>query len=244
MADPVVHITNGVPDSGTGNITTLGAVVTALGTPIQATGGTVAIVAGSAVTGHVVVDTAPTTAVTIATAPVLVAGAAIVGKFGIDPTPAGTPNGVQVNAALPTGANVIGHVVVDSAPTNQLGIVRNVGNAGAVLDFAGQNAAAPANSYLVGAEFNTTPTTLTNGNASPLQLDSAGNLLIKVNAGANPDGRAVPGSSAPVVLSSMTYKAVAASASATLFGATGATGDYLDGVLIIPATATAGAVSI
>lgn len=32
MADPVVHITNGVPDSGTGNITTLGAVVTALGT--------------------------------------------------------------------------------------------------------------------------------------------------------------------------------------------------------------------
>lgn len=29
MADPVVHITNGVPDSGTGNITTLGQVLAA-----------------------------------------------------------------------------------------------------------------------------------------------------------------------------------------------------------------------
>lgn len=61
---------------------------------------------------------------------------------------------------------------------------------------------------------------------------------------ANVNGRAIPGNSAPVVLNSMTYKAVAASATATLFGATGASGDYLDGVLIIPATAAAGAVSI
>lgn len=61
---------------------------------------------------------------------------------------------------------------------------------------------------------------------------------------ANANGRAVPGSSAPVVLNSMTYKAVAASATATLFGTTGASGDYLDGVLIIPATAAAGAVTI
>lgn len=34
MADPVVHITNGVPDSGTGNITTIGAVVDALAAPL------------------------------------------------------------------------------------------------------------------------------------------------------------------------------------------------------------------
>lgn len=59
-----------------------------------------------------------------------------------------------------------------------------------------------------------------------------------------PPGRALPTASAPVVLNSMTYKAVAASATATLFGATGASGDYLDGVLIIPATIAAGAVSI
>src|SRR6516165_7046829 len=30
MADPIVHITNGVPDSGTGNITTLGMTVNAI----------------------------------------------------------------------------------------------------------------------------------------------------------------------------------------------------------------------
>ena len=60
--------------------------------------------------------------------------------------------------------------------------MRLQGNAGAILDFIGQNAAAPANSVLIGGEFNTTPTTITSGNASPLQLDSSGNLLIKLNA--------------------------------------------------------------
>ncbi len=72
--------------------------------------------------------TAPTTPVTgtfwqatqpvsIATAPVLVAGSAIIGKVGIDQTTPGTTNGVQVNAALPAGSNVIGHVIVDTAPS-------------------------------------------------------------------------------------------------------------------------------
>src|SRR6516162_3208850 len=32
MADPVVHITNGLPDSGTGNITTLGQTIPPTGT--------------------------------------------------------------------------------------------------------------------------------------------------------------------------------------------------------------------
>jgi hypothetical protein len=40
----------------------------------------------------------------------LVAGSAIVGKVGIDQTTPGTTNGVQVNAALPAGANAIGNV--------------------------------------------------------------------------------------------------------------------------------------
>jgi hypothetical protein len=38
------------------------------------------------------------------------AGSAIIGKVGIDQTTPGTTNGVQVNAALPAGANVIGGV--------------------------------------------------------------------------------------------------------------------------------------
>ncbi len=40
------------------------------------------------------------------------------------------------------------------------------------------------------------------------------------------------------------YKAVAASATDSVLGATGATGDYLKGVLIVPATTGAGNVSI
>lgn len=65
--------------------------------------------ASSAVIGHVIVDTAPTTAVTgtffqatqpvsIATAPVLVAGSAIIGKVGIDQTTPGTTNLVALAA--------------------------------------------------------------------------------------------------------------------------------------------------
>lgn len=38
------------------------------------------------------------------------AGSAIIGKMGIDQTTPGTTNGVQVNAALPTGGNTIGNV--------------------------------------------------------------------------------------------------------------------------------------
>jgi hypothetical protein len=40
------------------------------------------------------------------------AGTAILGKVGIDQTTPGTTNGVQVNAALPAGANVIGSVKI------------------------------------------------------------------------------------------------------------------------------------
>jgi hypothetical protein len=66
--------------------------------------------------------------------------------------------------------------------------VRNVGNAGAITDFAGQNASSPANAWLIGGQFNTSPTTISSGNASPLQLDNAGNLLVNIKAGAAAGG--------------------------------------------------------
>lgn len=71
----------------------------------------------------------------------------------------------SVNATLQTGANTVGKVDI-------------LGNAGAIMDFAGQNAASPANSLLIGGQFNTTPTTITSGNSSPLQLDTNGKLLV------------------------------------------------------------------
>ena len=68
---------------------------------------------------------------------------------------------------------------------------RIVGNTGAVLDASSaQNQVTPAGMLLVGAEFNTTPTTITSGNSSPLQLDSAGNLLVNIKAGAGSGGTA------------------------------------------------------
>lgn len=74
---------------------------------------------------------------------------------------------------------------------------------------------------------------------TPLQ---AGGSVVITNA--NPNGRALPSASAPVVLNSQTGQFVSASSTAAQLGTTGAVGDNLDGVLIIPATAAAGAVSV
>lgn len=70
------------------------------------------------------------------------------------------------------------NATLSAETTKVIGTVRNLGNAGAIMDFAGQNAAAPANAWLIGGEFNTSPTTITNGDASPLQLDNSGKLLV------------------------------------------------------------------
>lgn len=56
-------------------------------------------------------------------------GSSIAAKVDIDQTTPGTTNGVVVNAALPAGTNVIGHVIVDSEPTTPAGtnIIGKVG---------------------------------------------------------------------------------------------------------------------
>jgi hypothetical protein len=94
--------------SGTWNVATVTSVtsVTAVGSI------TSALPAGTNVIGHVIVDTAPTTAVTIATAPVLVAGSAIIGKVGVDQTTPGTTNAVSLaqlgSTTVSTGNGVVG----------------------------------------------------------------------------------------------------------------------------------------
>ena len=108
MADPVVHITAGIPDSGTGNITTLGqtlldganvtlganadaAVTTnASGSVSAKLRGIVTLLAGTL--------TVATHAVTQSGSWVLSAGAAIIGKVGIDQTTDGTTNAVRLLA--------------------------------------------------------------------------------------------------------------------------------------------------
>jgi hypothetical protein len=54
-----------------------------------------------------------------------------------------------------------------------------------------QNSATVANGTLILGQFNTTPTTITSGNMSPLQMDSAGNLLVNIKAGAGSGGTAI-----------------------------------------------------
>lgn len=83
----------------------------------------------------------------------------------------------RVNIASDNTAFAV-NATLSAETTKVIGTVRLLGNIGAAMDFAGQNAAQPANSLLIGGEFNTSPTTITNGNASPLQLDVNGKLLV------------------------------------------------------------------
>jgi len=88
--------------------------------------------------------------------------------------------GAVAGTATATGNGVSGAGTqrVNIASDNTAFQIKVTGNSGAALDAAGQNAASPANEFLVGAQFNTSPTTITNGNMSPLQMDSTGHLLV------------------------------------------------------------------
>lgn len=227
--------------------------------------GTVALSAGAAVIGHVIVDTAPSTAVTNAGTFAVQAAqsgtwnnrtqdgagnaltsnsATFTAKFGLDSNLLGTlgtafttPGFIDIKGAdgnvfvrqatgtnlhtvldsgtlttvtavtaitnaLPAGTNLLGHIIVDTAPstavtnagtfavqstnaaetTKVIGTVRMLGNVGGVLDAIGQNVAAPANWLATGCVFFTSPTTLTTGDGSYLNCDAAGNQLVKINA--------------------------------------------------------------
>jgi len=95
--------------------------------------------------------------------------------------------GTSPGAVLVPGVNAF---VTNVPAVSQSGTwtSRIVGNAGAIMDFAGQNASSPANSLLIGGQFNTSPTTITSGNVSPFQLDNAGNLLVNIKAGGGSGG--------------------------------------------------------
>src|SRR6266705_7154 len=104
--------------------------------------------------------------------------------------------------------------------TKVIGTVRNLGNAGAITDFAGQNAASPANSWLIGGQFNTTPTTITSGNSSPFQLDNSGKLLVNCSAGCT-------GGSASNASSGVATSSTNGTTDAWLYGFNGTTWDQL-----------------
>jgi hypothetical protein len=104
------------------------------------------------------------------------------GVFSMQGVSGGTNLPVSQATAASLNATVVGTGTF-AVQATQSGnwAARIVGNSGAVLDFAGQNAASPANSLLTGCQFNTSPTTITSGNSSPVQCDNGGD--IKVNPG-------------------------------------------------------------
>ena len=78
---------------------------------------------------------------------------------------------------------------------------------------------------------------------APIATDPALVVSISPNS-VNSNGRKTPANSAPVVAASETYATVAASQTAQGLGATGAVGDLLDTIWIIPATTSPGNVII
>lgn len=92
-------------------------------------GQTVGLVAGAAVVGKVGIDqTTPGTTNGVQVVAALPAGAAIVGKFGIDQTTPGTTNGVQLSAAIPAGTAVIGKVSIDQTTPGTTNLVALAAN--------------------------------------------------------------------------------------------------------------------
>ena len=79
----------------------------------------------------------------------------------------------------------------------------------------------------------------------PVAADPAMVVAISPNS-VNSNGRAIPGNSAPVVQASQAYNTVAASQTkqALTGGGGGATGDWLDFLLIVPATTSPSAVGL
>ena len=165
-----------------------------------------------AVTGTFWQTTQPvsgTVAVTQSTSPWVVSGTVT----------ATNPSVGTVAATPPTSATYIGGSVTTAAPTyvtgqmdplslNTSGGLRIAGVTGIIDAASTQNVATPASAIAVLGEFNTTPTTITTGNSSPLQLDSAANLLVNLKTalptGANTIGAVNQGTSPWVVSGTVT----------------------------------------
>jgi hypothetical protein len=89
MADPVVHITAGVPDAGTGNITTLGMTINAIGSTTSGQSGPLAM--GAVTTGAPTYTTAQTNPLSLTTAGLLrVDGSAVTQPISGSITVSGT----------------------------------------------------------------------------------------------------------------------------------------------------------
>lgn len=154
----------------------------------------------------------------ITTLPALVAGSAIIGKVGIDQTTPGTTNLVSI------GTN---------------GTVNPTTAANWGIGTSTQNSATVANGALVLGQFNTTPTTITSGNMSPLQMDNAGNLLVNIKAGSS-SGAVAQGSTTSGQSGGLTQAAALSSTPTYTTGTTNPLTTDLNGNLRVTVAAAVG----
>jgi hypothetical protein len=249
MADPIVGIVNGVPTSGTGNITTLGQTLLDGANATHGALADAAVAAGAAGSFSAKLRAISRDIGSLVTGTVLAAGSALIGivKIG-DGTNTATVKAAST-AALATDTALVVAISPNSAGSVAQGSTTS-GQTGALIQGA-VTTAAP---------------TYTTAQTSPLSLDAAGNLRVGVVPGntetaatgvtIGTSGVGYLGwlSSIAKLLSGAlsvtptdqysTHKEVGAGATATVLGATGAIGDYLSHVTIAPGIAACGVVTI
>lgn len=147
---------------------------------------------------------------------------------------------VQNTAATPAGTNIVGKVGIDQTTDGTTNLV--AAKQSGTWTFQPGNTA-NTTPWLAKLSDGTNAVAVKAASTAPVATDPAIVVALSPN-GLNANGRTTPANSAPMVLASQTSQFVAASATATQLGSTGATGDWLDGILIIPATTAAGAVSV
>ena len=91
------------------------------------------------------------------------------------------PLSLTTTGALRVDGSGVTQTVSLASPAN----VRTFGGNGNATDFVGQNAGGTVNATLAGGQYNSTPTAITSGNASPLQVDTRGRLLVGNSLRAN-----------------------------------------------------------
>lgn len=126
MADPVVHLTNGIPDSGTGNITTLGQTLTDGANITQGAIADAAVAAGA--TGSLSAKLRSISRDLVANI-VLAAGANSIGTVVVAPSTTDVAVTPTVTASAYTAGNVIGGIMTFAsvlAATSFNGILHSI----------------------------------------------------------------------------------------------------------------------
>ena len=173
------------------------------------------------------------TAYTSGTATVVIntsAAPANVEVVQFNPTNLSTLNNGAVTTAAPTYSTATNQPL----SLNTSGGLRVSGVTGIIDALTTQNVTTPASAIAVLGQFNTTPTTISSGNSSPLQLDNAANLLTNVKVIATDSDKNVTGTitalNGTVVIAANGTSSVNASVSGTWVGTLIMEGQSGDGI--------------